>query len=122
MATVYKRSGKPVTETEPIINSPEAAAAFARKETTELPVWGKLCGGILAVMIGWAITTPFTSGNSANVSEIKLGMTRSEVRSLIGNPSSTQDMRSVYGNSEYWYYGSSQVCFDGDRVVSVNRY
>jgi hypothetical protein len=55
-------------------------------------------------------------------STVKLGMTRSEVRTLVGSPNSSQEMNSVYGSTEYWYYGNVQVCFDGDKVTSINRY
>jgi outer membrane protein assembly factor BamE (lipoprotein component of BamABCDE complex) len=57
-----------------------------------------------------------------NVRRVKLGMTRQEVRAITGPPRSKQTMRSEFGRSDYWYYGTWQITFDHGKVDSKNRY
>jgi outer membrane protein assembly factor BamE (lipoprotein component of BamABCDE complex) len=58
----------------------------------------------------------------AKVRQVKLGMSRPEVRTIMGPPRSKQTMRSEFGRSDYWYYGTWQITFDHGKVDSKNRY
>lgn len=49
-------------------------------------------------------TTPNKSINR-KVRSLELGMSKSEVRSIMGKPDNTQEMNSEYGKSEFLYYG-----------------
>jgi outer membrane protein assembly factor BamE (lipoprotein component of BamABCDE complex) len=57
-----------------------------------------------------------------NVRQVKLGMTRDDVRSIMGPPRDRQTMRSEYGRTDFWYYGTWQITFDQGKVDSKNRY
>lgn len=60
--------------------------------------------------------------SSRPVQEAKLGMSQTEIQTLLGEPDRVQEMNSIYGKSAYWYYGNTQICFDGSRVTSINKY
>ena len=57
---------------------------------------------------------------------VRMGTSMQEIEERFGRPDSTQEMRSGFGSSEYWYYNtwgeSIQVGFDNGRVTSVNRF
>lgn len=65
---------------------------------------------------------------SAHISEIKLGMTRAEVRAILGKPDSTQHFESGGSSDDTWYYGtlsskgSYQFAFENGRLRAKNRY
>jgi outer membrane protein assembly factor BamE (lipoprotein component of BamABCDE complex) len=42
----------------------------------------------------------------ADMKKIKLGITKREVRQVAGRPRDRQTMRTEFGRSDYWYYGS----------------
>jgi len=58
----------------------------------------------------------------AKVRQVKLGMSRAKVRAIMGPPRDKQTMRSEFGHSDYWYYGTWQITFDHGKVDSKNRY
>lgn len=69
------------------------------------------------------------SGNvTAHISEIQMGMTRADVRAIIGKPDSTQHMDSGGLVDDTWYYGtlsskgSYQFVFTNGRLTAKNRY
>jgi hypothetical protein len=58
----------------------------------------------------------------ADMKRIKLGMSASEVRAIAGKPRDKQIMRSEFGRSEFWYYGSWQISIEDGTVTGKNRY
>jgi outer membrane protein assembly factor BamE (lipoprotein component of BamABCDE complex) len=59
----------------------------------------------------------------AKMKQVKLGMTKAEVRRTMGEPPrSKQVFRSEFGRDESWYYGSWQLNFENNRLRSKNRY
>ena len=54
--------------------------------------------------------------------QVELGMTTDQVRDLLGKPRDTQVMRSDYGRSTTWYYGSWQLSFTDDVLDGKNRW
>lgn len=65
---------------------------------------------------------------SAHISQIHIGMTRAQVRAIIGAPDSTQHLESSGLVSDMWYYGSLstdgsyQFAFDNGVLTSKNRW
>lgn len=65
---------------------------------------------------------------SAHISEIQLGMTRPEVRAIVGKPDSTQHMESGGTVEDLWYFGtlsskgSYQFVFEDGRLTAKNQY
>jgi outer membrane protein assembly factor BamE (lipoprotein component of BamABCDE complex) len=66
---------------------------------------------------------------SAHISEIHLGMTRSQVRAILGKPDSTQHSETAgLGTDDEWYYGtlsakgSYQFVFQNGKLSAKNRY
>jgi hypothetical protein len=69
-----------------------------------------------------------SSSVSAHITEIHLGMTRAEVRAIVGAPDSKQHMESGGSSEDLWYYGtlsskgSYQFVFDNGRLTAKNQY
>jgi outer membrane protein assembly factor BamE (lipoprotein component of BamABCDE complex) len=65
--------------------------------------------------------SPATAQNWA---QVQVGMSETDVRSIMGEPDSTQHFENAGLPSEdCWYYGFSyQACFDGDSLTSKNKY
>lgn len=59
---------------------------------------------------------------SATPRDIRMGSSPEDVRQMLGEPDNTQEMRTVYGNTDVWYYSGWQVMFDNGRVTSVSRF
>src|SRR5262245_28164551 len=121
MPVVYKKKG---VFDDPLPPQPNARPNI-RPETPEerRKRWIEFTFAILFCLI--VATAGISKGffNRIPVQDkVQLGMSREQVRSTVGSPDKTQEMKSTYGNSEFWYYGDVQVCFDNDRVVSINRY
>jgi outer membrane protein assembly factor BamE (lipoprotein component of BamABCDE complex) len=101
--------------------------------------WTLLLGGLLVLVI--VIVAVVSLGSASNDSEKSAkqvgpakyrqahqGMTKPELRALLGKPEST-DETSVSGlNMECWYYGilaqsgSYQFCFSNGKLDSKSRY
>ena len=57
------------------------------------------------------------------IKQVQLGMSKSEVRQIMGQPPrDKQKMESEYGTSEMWYYGSWQLSFDDGKLTAKNKY
>jgi outer membrane protein assembly factor BamE (lipoprotein component of BamABCDE complex) len=54
--------------------------------------------------------------------KVKLGMTKQQVRSIMGKPRDKQVFRSEYGRDDTWYYGTWQLSFTDNSLESKNRY
>jgi outer membrane protein assembly factor BamE (lipoprotein component of BamABCDE complex) len=68
-----------------------------------------------------------SGGNDRNyrqkIKQVSLGMTKSEVRSIMGSaPRDKQRMESEFGVTEMWYYGSWQLGFTDGKLDSKNKY
>lgn len=62
-----------------------------------------------------------------NVNKVKLGMSKQQVKQILGKPQDTQVMQSAGSQSECWYYGTlaekqHQLCFENGKLESKNRY
>jgi outer membrane protein assembly factor BamE (lipoprotein component of BamABCDE complex) len=95
------------------------------------------CFALVAVIIVVAVIGIGKEANdsdtqSANVkshlSQVHLGMTRPEVRAILGKPDSTQHMESSGFKDDTWYYGtlsasgSYQFVFENGKLTAKNRY
>jgi outer membrane protein assembly factor BamE (lipoprotein component of BamABCDE complex) len=58
----------------------------------------------------------------AKMRQVELGMSKSDVRGLLGKPRDVQVMRSDYGRSDTWYYGSWQLSFENGVLDGKNRW
>jgi outer membrane protein assembly factor BamE (lipoprotein component of BamABCDE complex) len=59
----------------------------------------------------------------AKMRQVKLGMSRAEVRRIMGQkPRDKQVFRTEFGRDESWYYGSWQLNFENNKLRSKNRY
>jgi outer membrane protein assembly factor BamE (lipoprotein component of BamABCDE complex) len=59
----------------------------------------------------------------AKMRRVKLGMTKAEVRRIMGQkPRDKQVFSSEFGRDESWYYGSWQLNFENNKLRSKNRY
>jgi outer membrane protein assembly factor BamE (lipoprotein component of BamABCDE complex) len=58
----------------------------------------------------------------AHMKQVELGMTKEQVRGLLGKPRDTQVMRSDYGRMDTWYYGSWQLSFTDGVLDGKNRW
>jgi outer membrane protein assembly factor BamE (lipoprotein component of BamABCDE complex) len=56
------------------------------------------------------------------IKQVKIGMSKAEVRAIMGRPRDVQKFESTYGNSESWYYGSYQLNFEAGKLESKNKY
>lgn len=92
---------------------------------------------ILAIIIVVAVIGLGKASNDANsqsktvakhIKEIHLGMTRAQVRGIVGKPDSTQHFESNGLKDDTWYYGtlstkgSFQFVFTNGRLTAKNRY
>jgi outer membrane protein assembly factor BamE (lipoprotein component of BamABCDE complex) len=63
------------------------------------------------------------SNYRAQMKQVKLGMSKDDVRSIMGSPPrDKQRMKSEYGTTEMWYYGSWQLSFTDGVLDSKNKY
>lgn len=58
----------------------------------------------------------------AKMRQVQLGMSKKEVRGLLGAPHDKQVFRSESGRDESWYYGTWQLNFENGNLRSKNRY
>jgi hypothetical protein len=121
VATIYKN---PVRQSSP----PPLPLSPKEQRQEQERKNAKISGSLIAfcVIFAWLFFMWINSDSNRKTRDayasVKFGMSRDEVRTLVGSPDTTQDMNSTYGSSSFWYYGNVQVCFDGDKVVSINRY
>jgi outer membrane protein assembly factor BamE (lipoprotein component of BamABCDE complex) len=93
--------------------------------------------GIVALVIVLAIIGLGKASNdadsqskkvTAHLSQIKLGMTRTQVKAIVGKPDSTQRMVTSGLVDDTWYYGtlsakgSYQFVFENGKLTAKNRY
>jgi outer membrane protein assembly factor BamE (lipoprotein component of BamABCDE complex) len=101
--------------------------------------WTLLLGGLLILII--VIVTVVALGNASNDSEKSAkqvgpakyrqahqGMTKPQLRTLLGKPESTDETTVSGSTMECWYYGilaqsgSYQFCFSNGKLDSKSRY
>jgi SmpA / OmlA family len=58
----------------------------------------------------------------AKMRQVTLGMSKADVRALLGKPRDKQVMRTEYGRDDTWYYGSWQLSFENGSLTSKNRW
>jgi len=93
-----------------------------------------LITGLLIIFFTWGWTEymslPRPPAYRADVNKMRervsFHMSRAQVRAALGAPSHTQNMSSVFGEQEFWYYdtprGILQICFDFGGVTAINNY
>lgn len=72
--------------------------------------------------VGPSTCGTFGGGNPSRISDVKFGMSKDEVRELLGTPSNDQSMNSAGMTMDMWYYGDYQISFTNGKVDSINRY
>jgi hypothetical protein len=58
----------------------------------------------------------------SRIKQLDLGMGKGVVRGIMGTPRDKQVMRSTYGTTEEWYYGSWQLSFSDGKLDAINKY
>jgi outer membrane protein assembly factor BamE (lipoprotein component of BamABCDE complex) len=114
-----------------------STAAVARGVGKTIKWFVIACFSLIVILIAVAIVGLGVAANdsdkqatnvAAHISEIHMGMTRPEVRAILGKPDSTQHLESGGLVSDMWYYGtlstkgSYQFAFDNGVLTSKNRW
>jgi hypothetical protein len=58
----------------------------------------------------------------SNQGRLQFGMSTSQVRSILGEPSHKQESRSATSSADFWYYGKYQLVFENDRLIRYHTY
>jgi hypothetical protein len=108
----------------PSIKSPRFAVQFrapTRRDYLLFSISVLIFGAIFSHLL-WVRFDLLGIRSERALEHVHLGMSKSQVLDQMGDPTYTQSMTSIYGDSSYWYYGRTQISFNGSRVTSVNRY
>ena len=87
-----------------------------------------LIGGCAIAIVGVSKSVSDSEKNSANVSklmpQVKMGMTKDQVISILGKPGSAQQFNDSYSNESCIYYGilDWQLCFTDGYLDTKNKY